>query len=468
MYLKTGAFDNRQRIDTWSTTDSLSSSESFRPQHDRAQIVFSTTTHQQAELFGENLADLEDEGDSIVFTSRSTSSKPPMLRSPRMTPRKKPQSSIPVRTDSKPSQLGKNHRRSMSDRHRNKGDAAHLMSRHRRKTSANSIDAIDLVYDQRMQDLRSRLAIMTDRGMSGTDIGKTWNQIGNLSFQKGEYNEAMESYRAALNCISNIGRSLSIEEQRNLATIKGSLGTTLWALGALDNASSCLADSLRINQRIAKALGNNVNKDLDVAKALYQLGLLQCLRRDFTSALQYLKKCESIQLDVLGSNSVEAARTMDAIGKVLLEVGNLDEALMCHEEALSVKQSVFGKRHASTVTSYLNLAAVHRVRAEYDTALNRLSSALSTQQYFLAMKNSSLQGPSSNQSHGSRASTALEVGMTLQMIAEVQELNKDEEASRESFAGALLMYKGAGLGKEDSRVQACTRRMYDDAAQTMM
>ncbi len=75
---------------------------------------------------------------------------------------------------------------------------------------------------------------------------------------------------------------------------------------------------------------------LKVGQALFSLGILFDKTRDFKSAMNSFSNCLDIQQKVLGTNSLEYAETLAAIGQCLGNQGNFVGALEIWREVMSI------------------------------------------------------------------------------------------------------------------------------------
>ena len=58
------------------------------------------------------------------------------------------------------------------------------------------------------------------------------------------------------------------------------------------------------------------------------------------------------------------ARTLDSLGVVLRDLGDLEGAKKCHERALKIFQDKLGEDHPHTMRAQNNLAALERKMSE--------------------------------------------------------------------------------------------------------
>lgn len=121
----------------------------------------------------------------------------------------------------------------------------------------------------------------------------------------------------------------------------------------------------------------NVQKKLDEADRLYKLGTLEAERGRHRHALKHLNECMVLQRENLGDDDTpEAARTLNAIGVVLSEIGEDFAALTALEEALYIRQTVQGPGHEDGAETLSNLTHLLRKVKEKEEAAEAARSGL--------------------------------------------------------------------------------------------
>lgn len=78
---------------------------------------------------------------------------------------------------------------------------------------------------------------------------------------------------------------------------------------------------------------------------------------------------ESIIGTVGQNDEVLIARLYHVIGSSYDNLGDYDKALDCYGKSLKIKESMLGKDHPETTTTYNNIATVHYAKGDYDKAL---------------------------------------------------------------------------------------------------
>lgn len=121
----------------------------------------------------------------------------------------------------------------------------------------------------------------------------------------------------------------------------------------------------------------NAQKKLDEADRLYKLGTLEAERGRHRHALKHFNECLVLQRENLGDDDTpEAARTLNAIGVVLSEIGEDFAALTALEEALYIRQTVQGPGHEDAAETLSNLTHLLRKVKEKEEAAEAARSGL--------------------------------------------------------------------------------------------
>jgi len=113
----------------------------------------------------------------------------------------------------------------------------------------------------------------------------------------------------------------------------------------------------------------NVQKKLDEANQLFELGTREVERGRHRHALKYYNECLVLQRDnLVDDDTPEAARTLNVIGVVLGKIGEDFAALTALEEALYIRQTVLGPGHEDAAETLSNLTHLLRKVKEKEEA----------------------------------------------------------------------------------------------------
>ena len=82
----------------------------------------------------------------------------------------------------------------------------------------------------------------------------------------------------------------------------------------------------------------------------------------YAKALEFYAMCLRVQESVLGKNHPDTATTYNNIALVYDAQGSYDKALEFHAKALAIQEAVLGTNHPDTATTYDNKASVYYKR----------------------------------------------------------------------------------------------------------
>lgn len=200
---------------------------------------------------------------------------------------------------------------------------------HRRVSSAPSVfSSEELTMDALMHNLEEL------RGKFGPEhplVAKTCNLIGNAHFRRKDYRRALRSYKEAVKCGVN----------HQLGDAYANLGTVYWTIGKVDEAIAFLERAHQVHEFNLYRAKKDPATSMTIATVHYQRGLAFTLKGSFDEAMIHLKECERIRKRQLGSDHIDVARALDAMGKACMLRGDYPAALCYHEQALAIK-----KKHA--------------------------------------------------------------------------------------------------------------------------
>ena len=125
----------------------------------------------------------------------------------------------------------------------------------------------------------------------------------------------------------------------------------------------------QISEANAQKKLDEAQKKLAEADRLYKKGTLEAERGRHRHALKCYNECLVLQRDTLGDDDTpEAARTLNAIGVVLIEIGEDFAALTALEEALYIRQTILGPGHEDAAETLSNLTHLLRRVKEKEKA----------------------------------------------------------------------------------------------------
>ncbi len=166
------------------------------------------------------------------------------------------------------------------------------------------------LYAQSLQVLQQSLRVAGDR----TNRGISLNAIGDVYYDLGEYDSALDYYQQALALRQSIG------DRYGVARTQNNLGRTHNKLGKLSQALEFY--QLALNQ--ANSLGDKFGR----VNALNSLGLIYAETGKNKEALSYLQQA-------LGSDTIGRIQTLNNLGWLHTKLGKYPEAKNFYEQALA-------------------------------------------------------------------------------------------------------------------------------------
>ena len=212
----------------------------------------------------------------------------------------------------------------------------------------------------------NRALHIAEKNNDSIDVATSYNNIGSVYYQKGDYDKALEYLNKAL----TIQKAKLGEEHTDVATSYNNIGSLYSKKGNYDKALEYLNKALTI--RKAK-LGD---EHTDVATSYNNMGLVYSDKGDYDKALEYYNKALTIQKSNLGEEHTDVATSYNNMGLVYSDKGDYDKALEYYNKALTIRKSKLGEEHTDVATSYNNIGSVYSDKGDYDKALEYYNKAL--------------------------------------------------------------------------------------------
>ena len=310
--------------------------------------------------------------------------------------------------------------RTLSNSSYNSPSSSPRPRRHSRRRSSSS----QIVVPRDIKSLEKTLQYQISQvGEKHPSVGALYNCIGNWHFRMQNLNGAVHAYQQAVQC----------DPGEHLAAAYANLGTVYWSRGNIEAAVQVLHQALRSYELDLVTEGKSPEDSLPIANCYHQLGLCHALQGNAPKALHSLER--ALRIRQSHGQDVAVGRTLDAMGKVHLIQGDLDRALTCHQEALNKLL----RANADTLTTQINIAAVHMARRDYN-------SALMVYHQVLAKQKSALKATKAGSSH----EAAKAVYATLQSMARCfDQMNQGPGALRYRQEASSVLEE-AGLSQTDA------------------
>eukprot|EP00568_Trieres_chinensis_P015887 CAMPEP_0183318164 /NCGR_PEP_ID=MMETSP0160_2-20130417/59915_1 /TAXON_ID=2839 ORGANISM="Odontella Sinensis, Strain Grunow 1884" /NCGR_SAMPLE_ID=MMETSP0160_2 /ASSEMBLY_ACC=CAM_ASM_000250 /LENGTH=396 /DNA_ID=CAMNT_0025484349 /DNA_START=36 /DNA_END=1226 /DNA_ORIENTATION=- len=205
-----------------------------------------------------------------------------------------------------------------------------------------------------------------ERGDARRKDGLHYGRVGTSHFRRGDFPAAMKAYRIALKLHKrDRSRAESDEAYADhslaIATALGNMGAVYWKIGNFDATAIYLEEAIRIQEEVAGRFQGKTIGSTEAAQTLLNLGRVQTLRGKYVDAREALQRAKRIFEVTCGSFHVNIAQVKEAMGKVHFLLGDFDQALIFHVDALRINSAILHPQHPSVLSSMMNVAnAYHR------------------------------------------------------------------------------------------------------------
>lgn len=158
-------------------------------------------------------------------------------------------------------------------------------------------------------------------------IGRSNRRLGQLLMLRGSYAEAKKHLDVAVTCFE------LANDQVGIAKTYGNLGTFFFRQGSYDAAKSWFAKAIEINR--------SVQRDAENAAIVANLGLIFMNQGHYDEGIRWLEE----QLDIAERAADKQGLTTlyTNLGIIYLEKGALDSALLCLEKGLTLSEELGNK-----------------------------------------------------------------------------------------------------------------------------
>ena len=203
-------------------------------------------------------------------------------------------------------------------------------------------------------------------GTDHPDTATTYNNIGAVYDAQGDYPKALEYYYKAL----EVREKKLGTDHPDTATTYNNIGGVYYAQGDYPKALEYYYKALEIYEKV---LGT---EHPNTATSYNNIGGVYDAQGDYPKALKYYKKALEIDEKVFGTDHPSTATEYNNIGGVYDNQGDYPKALEYYFKALKIYEKVLGTEHPSTARDYNNIGSLYYTTKEYDKALKYLSKAL--------------------------------------------------------------------------------------------
>ena len=199
--------------------------------------------------------------------------------------------------------------------------------------------------------------IISNKEVTTTDISfykktkaKSYNELGSITSEHGDFNKALVFHEEALELFTAINNNEGIADSKFL------LGNYYYNVDIYNKALSLFQEAILIYDSI----GNESGK----ASCLNGLGLIHDNQGDYAQAIKYYLEC--LKITEKQNDKSGAAQTLNNIGVLYLSQNDLDKSLEYHLKALKVRKEL-GTKYG-IAQSLNNIGLIYEYKEDYDTA----------------------------------------------------------------------------------------------------
>ncbi len=213
-------------------------------------------------------------------------------------------------------------------------------------------------------------------GLEHPSTATSYNNIGLVYDNQGDYGKALEYYLKALAIHEKtLGR-----EHPSTATSYNNIGLVYGNQGDYGKALEYFFKALAIHE---KTLGP---EHPDIATLYNNIGGMYKDQGDYDRALEYYFKALATWEKTLGMEHPSTAISYNNIGTVYDDQGDYDKALEYYLKALAIHEKTLGPEHPYTATSYNNIGSVYDNLGDYGKALEDFFKTLEIREKTLGME----------------------------------------------------------------------------------
>lgn len=122
-------------------------------------------------------------------------------------------------------------------------------------------------------------------------------------------------------------------------------------------------------------LHSSIPNDEQIACIYYNIGRVYRLKEDYHQAIEYLNRAFVQHSQARPSRLVSAAKTMNAIGILFMQLNNIPQAIESFESALKYYNKTIQNDHPDVGGTLINLANIYCEQGQYDIALTSFKRA---------------------------------------------------------------------------------------------
>ena len=198
------------------------------------------------------------------------------------------------------------------------------------------------------------------------NIAKSMQNIGDVLYYTGKYQDAFSWYEKAL----NIKEKTLGKEHLETAKSYDGVAKSFFALRKYEEALEWHLNSLKIRE---KTLGKG---HPITASSYYNIANIYYFQREYEKSMKWHSEVLKIRKNQLNQFHPDIACSCNSIANIYGVQGNYENAIAWHNKALNIQEEVFGKEHPDTANSYHYIAMTYHEQGDYAKALKWYCKAL--------------------------------------------------------------------------------------------
>jgi eukaryotic-like serine/threonine-protein kinase len=222
-------------------------------------------------------------------------------------------------------------------------------------------------YDEALSSYRRALAITEELlGPSHANVGNIFAHIGSAQRERGDYEAAVTDLRRAVEVLE---QALGPEHPR-IAGVLNALGTVRMLQGEYDEALALYRRASAIAER---SLGAD---HPSVGVSLHGMGVVLVKRGEYEDGREHFQRAIELRERALGADHIDVAQSLVGIGNAEFAQGHWDPALAHFQRALAICERTLGANHPQLTGPLNNIASIENLRGDAVGALAHYRRAL--------------------------------------------------------------------------------------------
>ncbi len=206
---------------------------------------------------------------------------------------------------------------------------------------------------------RRALSIRTEMcGPRCAEVARSEILLSRLDAARADYASAEQHARAALAIVEELPETSREIEAEGLER----LAVALWRMARHDEARALFERAIAMHE------GSPASQSFGMCRSLDGLGRILAERGDLQGALALFERSFAIREGRLGKDHHLLAQSLSAIATVHRSLGSFDEAIALLERALAITESRLGPDHPGTAMALNNLANTRWAKGDLEAA----------------------------------------------------------------------------------------------------